>query len=86
MLTDSDASAVEPSGDVIRQLIALPAEELGLRPKTQNRTNLNAARQGFHKAGCHAEERFAEVTIVEAMPQRATMHRGWRQLGGGDPV
>jgi lecithin:retinol acyltransferase len=45
MLTDSDASAVEPSGDVIRQSIALPAEEHGLRPETQNRTNLNAARQ-----------------------------------------
>ena len=32
MLTDSDASAVEPSGDVIRQSIALPAEEHGRRP------------------------------------------------------
>jgi hypothetical protein len=77
-------TAVKPSSYVMRGSVVLAAEEHGLRPETQNRTDLNASRQGFHRAGCHADEQFAEVTIFAAMPQRATMHRFWLQLGGGD--
>ena len=64
-------TAVEPGSSVMRQSVALPEEEHGLRLETQSRTDRNASRQSFHGTACHSEEQVAQVSPRDAVRRQS---------------
>jgi hypothetical protein len=66
--------AIEPSY-VMRQSVALPAEELSLRPESESRSDCNASRQNSHKAAW-VEEQGAQVSPRDAVRRQSASWPG----------
>jgi AraC family transcriptional regulator len=68
--------AVEPSSYVTRESAALAAEEHGIRPDAQMRTDLNVSRPISHRTACNAEEQVAEVSPRDAVRRQSESWSG----------